>query len=122
MRVDAGSAVPALTPATSTEPEHKAIAHPRGSLRIVLVRWHDAWFDIEQPPGGWRDDYVVHTVGYLVRHESGVVSVAQELLPGRDGYRAVTHIPTGVIESITTLFAEDGPGRRAGDRLLRRGV
>lgn len=122
MRVDNGSAVPAPPPAASPEPEHKTIAHPRGSLRIVLVRWHDAWFDFEQPAGGWRDDYVVQTVGFLVRHESNVVSVAQELLPGRDGFRAVTHIPTGVVESITTLFAEEGPGRRAGDRLLRRGA
>jgi len=103
-------------------PVKRAVAHPRSALRLVLVRWHDAWFDFEQGPSGWRDDYLVQTVGFLVRHEPGVVSVAQEQLPGRDGFRAVTHIPTGTIESIITLYQEDGPGRRVGDRVLRRDV
>jgi hypothetical protein len=72
-------------------------------VRLVLVRWRDAWFDFERDPSGWRDEYVVQTVGFLVREEPGVISLAQEMLPGRDGYRAITHIPRGVIESITPL-------------------
>ena len=90
----------------------------RGPLKLVLVRWRDAWFDFEQPGGGWREQYLVHTVGFLVRETEAVVSVAQERLPGREGYRAITHIPRGVVESVTTLFAEESPGRREGDRIL----
>jgi hypothetical protein len=100
--------------------EHRIHAHPRGSLRLVLVRWHDAWFDLEQPTGGWRDDYLVQTVGFLMREGPDVISVAQELLPWRDGFRAVTHIPLGVVESVTTLFHDEEPARRAGDRELQR--
>jgi hypothetical protein len=94
--------------------------HHARPLRLVLVRWHDAWFDVEQPAGGWREDYLVQTVGFLVRENLDVISVAQELLPGREGYRAVTHIPRGVVESVTTLFQDDGPARRAGDQELLR--
>jgi hypothetical protein len=86
----------------------------------MLVRWHDAWFDIEQPASGWREDYLVQTVGFLVRESPELISIAQELLPGRDGFRAVTHIPRGVIESVIPLFEEEGPRRREGDRALRR--
>lgn len=87
----------AESPAVSPEPSE--------ALPLVLVRWHDAWFDPEQQtPDEWRGDYLVHTVGFLVRRDSRVVSVAQELLPDGDGYRAVTHIPLSVIESIDPLF------------------
>jgi hypothetical protein len=55
-------------------------------------------------------------VGFLVREEPGVISLAQEMLPGRDGYRAITHIPRGVIESITPVAEEEAPARREGDR------
>jgi hypothetical protein len=100
--------------------ERRIHTHPRGSLRLVLVRWHDAWFDLEQPTGGWRDDYLVQTVGFLMREGPDVISVAQELLPWRDGFRAVTHIPLGIVESVTTLFHDEEPARRAGDRELQR--
>ena len=84
-----------------------------------MVRWRDAWFDFERESAGWRDEYVVQTVGFVVREEPGVISLAQELLPGRDGFRAITHIPRGVIESITTLYEDEGPARRATDQALR---
>ena len=45
-----------------------------------------------------------------------MISLAQEMLPGRDGYRAITHIPRGVIESITPVAEEEAPARREGDR------
>jgi hypothetical protein len=98
----------------------RKVVRARGALRLVLVRWHDAWFDLDLPAGGWRDDYVVQTVGYVVRETDTTLSVAQERLPHGDGFRAVTHIPRGTIETVTTLFEDGGPARRAGDRALRR--
>ena len=95
------------------------VVRARRPLRLVMVRWRDAWFDFEREASGWRDEYVVQTVGFVVREEPGVISLAQELLPGRDGFRAITHIPRGVIESITTLYEDEGPARRATDQALR---
>lgn len=116
---DAGPGAGAGAEAEASHPRHAA--RHRASLRLVLVRWHDAWFDFEKPGSDWRDDYLVQTVGFLVREEPGVISVAQELLPYRDGFRAITHIPTGVVETVTTLYEVSGPGRRAGDQALLEG-
>lgn len=122
-RAEEVSRQPALAPSAPPSPETKPVVHHHRGLRLVLVRWHDAWFDFEHgSSGGWREDYLVQTVGFLVRQDPGVVSVAQELLPGRDGFRAVTHIPMGVVESIVTLPQDDGLGRRAGERLLPSGA
>lgn len=76
---------------------------------LVLVSWYDAWFDFESN-GSPRKTYVVQTVGFLIRDEDGVLSLAQEMLPDRDGYRAVTHIPQAVVSDITYLrpAAEEG--------------
>jgi hypothetical protein len=87
---------------------------------LVLVKWRDAWFDPEQLGAeDWRADYPVQTVGFLVRNDGVVVSVAQEVLPDGDGYRAVTHIPAAIITSITVLSearrpASNGNGHRSG--------
>jgi hypothetical protein len=116
-RAEEVSGHPALAPSAPPEPTRRPLPHK--GLQLVLVRWRDAWFDFEHDASGWRDSYVVQTVGFLVRRDPGVVSVAQELLPGRDGFRAVTHIPMGVVESIVTLAHGEGPGRRAGDQVLR---
>jgi hypothetical protein len=71
---------------------------------LVLVTWRDAWFDFDEPdPEDARADYLVSTVGFLVRQGERFVSVAQEVLPDGDGFRAVTHIPTAVVEKITQL-------------------
>lgn len=75
-----------------------------GHPPLVLIEWQDAWF--EQETGSLEDapeEYLVRTVGFLIRTGGRVVSVAQELLPDGDGYRAVTHIPTGMIERVVTL-------------------
>lgn len=118
--VGEGSAAPAEKGKLPEAPA-KPVVHHRGPLRLVLVRWRDAWFDMEQDKlRGWRSEYLVQTVGFLVRDEPEVVSVAQELLPGHDGFRAITHIPRGVVESVATLYEEEGPGRRLGDKVLRR--
>jgi hypothetical protein len=71
---------------------------------LVLVTWRDAWFDFDEPdPEDARADYLVSTVGYLVRRNTRFVSVAQEILPDGDGFRAVTHIPVAVVETIARL-------------------
>ena len=75
---------------------------------LVLVTWRDAWFDFEEPdPEDARADYLVSTVGFLVRRGPRFVSVAQEVLPDGDGFRAVTHIPVAVVEKISPLHEPD---------------
>jgi hypothetical protein len=73
---------------------------------LVLVSWHDAWFDFEESdPQDCRSDYLVRTVGFLVNEGPRFLSIAQEVLPDGDGFRAVTHIPVSIIEEVTTLAA-----------------
>ena len=84
-------------------PGHRPESAPRRRA-LVLVRWRDAWFDFDEPdPEDVRSDYLVSTAGYLVRQTDRFVSVAQEILPDGDGFRAVTHIPTSVVDSIDPL-------------------
>ena len=71
--------------------------------RIVRVRWHDAWFDFEHAREGFRADYIVETVGFLVRESRTVISVAAERLPGHDGFRAVTHIERKTVQEVVYL-------------------
>ncbi|MGH2680796.1 MAG: hypothetical protein ACRDG8_10020 [Actinomycetota bacterium] len=85
---------------------HPALAVAGGDpeFPLVLVTWRDAWFDFDEPdPEDARADYLVTTVGFLVRRGPRFVSVAQELLPDGDGFRAVTHIPVAVVETISPL-------------------
>jgi hypothetical protein len=107
---------PILAPSGPPEPTRRPLHHK--ALDLVMVRWRDAWFDFEHGATGWRDAYIVQTVGFMVRRDEGVISVAQELLPGGEGFRAVTHIPMGVVESVTTLARADGKGRRAEGRVV----
>jgi hypothetical protein len=72
---------------------------------MIAVTWRDCWFDFERPAEGWRDDYLVTTVGYVVREDEHVLSLAQELLLDGDGFRAITHIPVGAIVSRVHLGA-----------------
>lgn len=75
---------------------------------LVHVTWRDAWFDFDEPdPEDARADYLVTTVGFLVRRGPRFVSVAQEILPDGDGFRAVTHIPVAVVETIAPLRGPD---------------
>ena len=86
-----------------TEPASESPEFP-----LVLVTWRDAWFDFDEPdPDDARADYLVSTVGFLVRRGPRFVSVAQELLPDGDGFRAVTHIPVAVVETISPLHGPD---------------
>ena len=50
-----------------------------------------------------RPDYLVHTVGFLLAEGPKFVSLAQEVLPDGDGFRAVTHIPLSIVERIVRL-------------------
>jgi hypothetical protein len=85
------------------EPE-KEIRHQ--DYDLVLVEWHDAWFDSEQAgPEDCRPDYLVRTVGFLVGEGPTFLSIAHEVLPEDDGFRAVTHIPLAIVEGVTRLFA-----------------
>ena len=70
----------------------------------VLVIWRDAFFDFEESdPQDCRTDYLVRTVGFLVNEGPRFLSIAQEILPDGDGFRAVTHIPTSIVERIERL-------------------
>jgi hypothetical protein len=71
---------------------------------MVLVIWRDAFFDFDQAdPDDVRPDYLVHTVGFLLAEGPKFVSLAQEVLPDGDGFRAVTHIPLSIVERIVRL-------------------
>ena len=77
-------------------------------FQLVLVTWRDAWFDFDEPdPQEARSDYLVNTVGFLVQQGPRFVSVAQEVLPDGDGFRAVTHIPLAVVEKISPLTPDE---------------
>jgi hypothetical protein len=102
---------------TPWDPSEDAIdgAPDRPSLPLVLVTWRDAWFDFDEvDPEDARSDYLVTTVGFLVRQGPRFLSIAQEVLPDGDGYRAVTHIPVSVVGSLTTLREHEEPIADAG--------
>jgi hypothetical protein len=81
----------------------------KGSPPLVLVEWHDAWFDFDLPAvEERRPDYLVRTVGFLVAEDPRFLSLAQEVLPEGEGYRAVTHIPVAIVERVQRL-APRGP-------------
>ncbi len=71
---------------------------------LAMVEWHDAWFDLDlESPDGRRQDYLVHTVGFLVSEGPRFVSLAQEVLPDGEGLRAITHIPLAIVERVIRL-------------------
>jgi hypothetical protein len=99
---DQGSNGQATEPVQAPEPVESVT--DRAEFPVVLVTWRDAWFDFDEPdPEDARTDYLVSTVGFLVRQGPRFVSVAQEVLPEGDGFRAVTHIPVAVVEKISPL-------------------
>jgi hypothetical protein len=70
----------------------------------VLVIWRDAFFEFDQSDvEDVRPDYLVHTMGFLVAEGPRFVSLAQEILPDGDGFRAVTHIPMSIVERVERL-------------------
>ena len=92
-----------------------ALAAPP-SPPLVLVTWRDAFFDIDQTTiEDFRPDYLVQTVGFLVADGPIFVSLAQEILPDDEGYRAVTHIPRAVVERVVALDQAPEASVQAGD-------
>ena len=76
---------------------------------LVVAEWHDAWFDFEQSAlETLRQAYLVRTVGFLVGEGPRFVSLAQEILPDGEGFRAVTHIPLAIVERLVRLDAWEG--------------
>jgi hypothetical protein len=74
----------------------------------VLIVWRDAFFDFDQSDAeDVRPDYLVHTVGFLVAEGPRFVSLAQEILPDGDGFRAVTHIPLSIVEQVAPLTFDE---------------
>lgn len=74
---------------------------------MVIVEWLDSWF--QYPPSGednWDAECPMATVGFLVRDDKNVVSVAGEIIAKGDydeRFRGITHIPRAVVKSVTTL-------------------
>jgi hypothetical protein len=107
LRVDGVERNPAVGHAEAFEPDDRidgsrvldGVDYP-----LALVEWHDAWFDHDQLTSeDGRAEYLVRTVGFLIDQGSRVVSVAQELLPDGEGFRAVTHIPVAVVDRIVRI-------------------
>ena len=95
--LEAARAEPTVGPLPLLEPE---LPH----YPLAMVEWHDAWFDLDlESPDGCRQDYLVHTVGFLVSEGPRFVSIAQEILPDGEGLRAVTHIPLAIVERVIRL-------------------
>jgi len=92
---------------TWTASHELPVAAATGEYPLVLVEWHDAWFDVDQSgPEDCRSDYLVRTVGFLVAEGPRFLSIAHEVLPDDDGFRAVTHIPLAIVEGVTRLFPQ----------------
>jgi hypothetical protein len=71
---------------------------------LVEVVYRDCWFEFTQPDTErGRADYLVSVVGFLLDNDGEWVSVASEALPEGDGFRAVTHLPVPVVQTITYL-------------------
>ena len=70
---------------------------------LVIVEWHDAWFDVDlEAVERRRPDYLVRTIGFLIA-DGPVISVAQEVLPEGEGFRAVTHVPASLVQRMVEL-------------------
>jgi hypothetical protein len=77
---------------------------------LVAVQWRDAFFDYDlDSVSEIRSDYLVQTVGFLIAEGPLFLSVAQEILPSGDGFRAVTHIPKAIVERVTRADPDEEP-------------
>ena len=99
VRIAGGGAHPRADP--------PAEGRPGGSPPLVVVTWRDAWFDFDHADSTEpRTDYLVTTVGFVVREDRRFLSIAQEVLPDDDGFRAVTHSPVAVIVSVAPVHVD----------------
>jgi hypothetical protein len=94
------------SPSPADDLDELQLEHP-----LVVVIWRDAFFDFDQASvDDIRPDYLVHTVGFLLAEGPTFVSLAQEVLPDGDGYRAVTHIPVSIVHRVVRLAEAAGTG------------
>jgi hypothetical protein len=108
-----GDETPWSTDPDVVAPEPERRSETATGSPLVLVTWRDAWFDFEESDAeDARSDYLVTTVGFLVRRGPRFVSIAQEILPDGDGFRAITHIPVAVVETLATLEVLEGDEER----------
>jgi len=108
---DTLTALPTPSTAPTAAPEGADVPDAP-EFPLALVVWRDAFFDFDRKPDEeTRPDYLVHTVGFVLADGPTFVSLAQEVLPDDDGFRAVTHIPLAIVERLEYLgpTAEDPP-------------
>jgi hypothetical protein len=89
-------------PRPASDDVSNPVAEP--DLPLVLIEWRDAFFDYElKDIEDARDEYLVKTVGYLLREGPDFVTIAQEILADGEGFRAVTHIPVSIVQRTVLL-------------------
>src|SRR5207247_11394611 len=99
--VPVGTLDPAGPQASPTSRRSAPVAPTQPLVRVI---WRDAVFDLAQKSSDdFRSEYLVHTVGFLGAAGHTFSSLAQEVLPDDEGFRAVTHIPTSVVERVVVL-------------------
>jgi hypothetical protein len=76
-----------------------------GAPKIVECIYEDVWFDPDTSEPPWRPHDVVHAVGFQVRDEAEVLSLASEITQD-GGYKAVTHVPRKLVVSCRELRHE----------------
>lgn len=71
---------------------------------MVQVVWRDAFheFDVSDIED-LRDEYEVHTIGFLLAEDDKWVTIAQEILPDGNGYRGVSRIPQKIVIRLRQL-------------------
>lgn len=73
---------------------------------IVKITWKDAWYDADYvDESDFADEFVIETVGFLVRRGEHAISIATERQPeeGKARWRGVTHIPWPMVVSVEEL-------------------
>ena len=105
LRVEGDTLTALPTPVVGFAPSPEGADAPEApEFPLALVVWRDAFFDFDRKPDEeTRPDYLVHTVGFVLADGPTFVSLAQEVLPDDDGFRAVTHIPLAIVERLEYL-------------------
>ena len=81
--------------------EDRVVVAMRPEPKMALALWRDAHFDFDFDAA--RPDYIVQTLGFVIDEGPMFLSIASEMLPAGDGYRAVTHIPRSCVVSVIAL-------------------
>jgi len=74
-------------------------------MKLQIVTWRDAYFDIDLPDNP-RKDYLVQTVGW-VKRKGRFLKVHSEKLPSNEGWRGITNIPIETVIQRRTLKEEE---------------